>query len=294
MQWSIEDPDTSRVGGVTFSVDRSGSPGGPWEVRAEGLDRVHFTDQFRDALDDTSEENLLALSREVWYRVRATLDDGTVLTSAPVDNYGTLPTVFSHVDSVGLVADRAQNMPDPQSSPFNPRNGLNGRLQLVQRAIQRRAIINLQFFSGVQFAVLKQKHFGKRCVVCFDPATKSILISACKNCYGTGWEGGFYEPILTVGKISEAPLQAQTEPMAQTEIVASTIELLDFPRLEKKDILIELDNNRRWIVDLVADRMLRRRRITQTVQCKELGRTAVAYNVPINRAALKEMLYAQK
>lgn len=292
LQWAIEDPDEDRIDTVTFEVERSGSPGGPWDSRASGLTGISYVDQFQDAADESSEENLLKLNKEVWYRVKATLDDGEVLTSQPIDNYGTLPTVFSHVDRVGLVADRDQPMPDPQQTPFAPNSLGHRRLQLVQRAIQRRAIINLQWFSGNFFAVLKRKHFGKRCGECFDEGSKTVLISHCEACYGTGWEGGFYDPILTSGKISEAPLQERTEQSSETQIQQARLEMLDFPRLESDDVLVELDKNRRWIVDSVVERKIRRMRVTQSVRCKELNRSAVEYHIQIDRENLQDLTHA--
>lgn len=290
IQWALDDPDPLRTSGVLFEVLRSGSPRGPWESRAGALSGIYHTDEFKDGADDETEENLLALNREVWYKVRAYLSDSTVLESRPVDNYGTLPTEFKHVDGVGLVASRDQHMADPQTI-FSPRAGVARRLQLIQRSIQRKAIIAIQFFSGVSVAVLKRRHFGVRCTHCFDQAVKMVTLSNCKNCYGTGWEGGYFDPILSYARVMDSPADIQSESSSKTMIVQSQIELLDFPRLEKGDIIVEVDNNKRWIVHSMGERVLRRQRISQHATCRELERSASEYLVPINRESLTETTY---
>lgn len=288
IQWGIEDPDPSRVEDVTFEIQRSGSPQGPWETRESNTSSVYYTDEYEDAHDDSEEEHLLSLSKQVWYRVVAHLENGDTLTSDPVNNFGTLPTIFKHVDGVGLVPEDNNNYPNPQNS-FSPNPGMKKRLQMVQRVHQRNAIVNLQYFSGVYVAVLKRKKFGKRCPVCFDQASKTVTLSSCDTCYGTGWVGGYYSPIKCTAKINEAPLQSQIEKNGVTEIVQSQIELMDFPRLQEKDVIVELDSNRRWIVKRIGDRSLKRRRLTQQVTCRELSKTSSQYEVPVNKKSLRDV-----
>lgn len=287
VQWDIEDPDSTLLNGVTFSVYRSGSPDGPWKLKSSSLTGVFYTDIFVDGPDDETEENLLSLSKQIWYRVEAYLSNGDTLESQPMDNFGTLPTLFNNVQGVGIVPGAQTNYPGP-STIFHPTKGLDNRLQMIQRAHQRRALINLQYFSGVHVAVLKRKSFGKRCTQCFDQATKTVTTSNCSNCYGTGWVGGYYTPMASKARVQEAPVQTQIEPSAKIEIIQSNIELMDFPRVKKDDLIIEADTNRRWIVGTINDRSLRRRRLTQQVNCKELSRTASQYSVPVDFNELVE------
>lgn len=290
VQWTVAQPIVERLENVVFSVERSGSPGGPWSTRASDIEEVFYTDLFRDGEDDVTEENLLSLGKQVWYRVNAHLEDGEVLTSAPMDNFRTLPTLFKQVQGVGLVPGAETPSPDPQTL-FSPNPGMQKRLKLIQRAVQRRAVVNLQYFSGVYIVILKRKSFGVRCTKCFDQASKSVLISNCADCYGTGWEGGYYSALLSTAKIEESPLQAQTEQSSKTEIVQAQFELLDFPRLKKDDVIVEVDSNRRWIVSTIGERSLRRRRLTQHVSCSELSRTAVQYRIPVNTEELLESIH---
>lgn len=290
IQWGVDDPDPVLLTGVTFDVQRSGSASGPWETRASGLSGIFYVDTFEDASDDSTEENLLNLSKQVWYKITAHLSNSVQLESPPKDNFGTLPTLFDNVQGVGLIPDAQTNYPDP-STIFHPSRALNRRLMLIQRAHQRKALLNLQYFNGVYVAILKKKSFGARCQTCFDQATKTVTLSNCPDCYGTGWDDGYYNPMLSNARIQEAPMQTRMEPSSEVEIVQANIELLDFPRLNKDDVIVERDTSRRWLVRSVTDRYLRRRSLTQQLTCTELSRTSSQYKVPVDFPALLENTY---
>lgn len=289
IQWDIQDLDPTRAAGVVFDILRSGSPGGEWITVGTAIDGVTFTDVFRDSIDGTSEENILSLQHEAWYRVDMRLQGGVVISSDPMDTRGVIPSHFKTNRPMGWMAREEQSSPLPDT-PFTIFPKTERRLQLVQRSVQRRAAIALKHFSGVDVAVLKRRHFGKRCVRCYDPVSNAILMSRCDKCYGVGWEGGYFEPLLSTGRFLENPIQTQTEPGASAEVLSAMFEGLDFPSLVKDDIIIELDKNRRWVVNTTTDRTLRRRRITQHAQVTELSRTAEVYRVSIP-SSLKDHTY---
>lgn len=291
VQWDLDDPDPTRVNGMTFTLQRSGSPRGEWATLATGLSTVFYTDTFEDNADDTEEYNVFSLDREIWYRVLAVFTDGAELASDPMDTDGvTVPSV-SVLDGMGAVVVDTGSYPLPDTL-FHPTPGLQRRLQLVQRSVQRRAIIALQEFVGVELAVLKKRHFGTRCTACYEPITKQITFSNCSVCYATGWEGGYYPPIVTLGKISEGPLHVQIETEGEVELERAKIDTINFPRLTRHDILVELDSNRRWEIEMVEEPYLRRRRVLQFTTCTEIARTAAAYKVPVERPTSSEIFNA--
>lgn len=285
VQWSIIDPDDALLSGATFRVERSGSgyEDGEWEERAAGLEDVFYADTLSDSADDLTEENQLGLRREMWYRVVLVLSDGTELASQPVDNYGQTPAAYDLLPGIGVTARGPQTQP-ARPHIFQPSPKFNKRLVLVQRAVQRRAMTALAMFSGVHVALLKRKHFGRRCPVCYNPATKSSLFSACDTCYGTSFDGGYYTPVPSLMRIIENPEQTEQVPEGETTILRARLETIDWPRLEKDDIIVELENNNRWIVQQeMTVRTLRRTSVTQHWGCSLLGRSHSAYRVQISR-----------
>lgn len=290
IQWSLTSVDSSRASGVLFDVQVSGTGTDPWDTIAENVDNVIYINTFEDAADNLTEENLLTLSKERWYRVKAYLSDGEILVSDPVDNYGTHASSYGHSKSLGVSADRNANHPNPQTI-FSPKQGTKRRLVLIQRAIQRRRAIALEKYNGVDVAILKRRHYGERCSTCFDRASGMIMLSRCDECYGTGWEGGFYPSIKSVARFVEGTLNTQKDRSGNTEIRQSQLELLDFPRLEKDDIIVELDSGRRWVVAQESDeKHIRRRRLYQSFICNELNRDAVQYCIDINTEQLEGVL----
>jgi hypothetical protein len=291
VQWDIEAPDPGRVSGITFTLQRSGSPRGEWVDVATGLSTIYYVDTFEDDADDVAERNLYTLDREIWYRAVGLLTDGTELYAPPIDLTGVVEPVMSTDPVIGHTVTAEQTYPLPDTL-FHPNPAIQSRLQLVQDAVHRRSVVALQEFTGVRIGVLKKRHFGTRCTACFEPVTKQVLYSNCTECYATGWVGGYFPAIGTLGRVMEGPLQTQTEEEGETEMRRAKIDTINFPHLIKHDILVELDSNRRWEVDTVEEPYLRRRRILQFCTCSELARTHPAYTVPVEQEALTEIFHA--
>ena len=279
VQWELEDPDLSIAASVDYTVQRSGSPRGEWEDVATSVTTVFYTDTFEDAADDSEERSLFSLNREIWYRIKAVFSDGTELFSFPMDIDGNDETRTKMVRPLGGTAqdDRTAPLPD---TLFHPNPRIRKRLQLVHRSVIRRSIIALQEFTGVRLAVLKKRKFGTRCTACWDEFSKSATYSNCSECNGTGWAGGgFYPAFPTLGRVTEGGIQAQIESEGETKLIRAKIDTINFPRLTRGDVLVEIDSNRRWEVDSVDEPRLRRRTVLQFTQCTELARTSAVYNV---------------
>lgn len=279
VQWGLQEPNPAIAGSVTYTVQRSGSPRGEWVDVATGLSTVFYTDTFEDSPDDSEERNLFSMDREIWYRIKAVFSDGTQLFSFPMDIDGNDEQRTEMVQPLGGTAQDDRTMPLPDTL-FHPNPRIKKRLQLVHRSVVRRSIIALQEFVGVRLAVLKKRTFGARCTSCYDEFTKSATHSNCSECNGTGWAGGgFYPAFPTLGRVTEGAVQAQIENDGETKLVRAKIDTINFPRLTRGDVLVEIDSNRRWEVDTVDEPRLRRRAVLQFTQCTELARTSAVYNV---------------
>ena len=290
IQWSVEGATSAELAGLTFDVQRSGSPkqgGGAWETTASGVSSV----MYEDTLFENNEGgiNQLSIEREIWYRVVATTAANDVYISNAVDNEGSTIGQVLNEAAHGLTVDSDETRPTPETV-FHDNPRIQRRLQLAHRAVQRYAHVALEMFTGVRIAVLKRRHFGVRCLACYDPVLKKSLVSSCMSCYGTGWENGYFPAVGTLMRITEGDTQSQIEQEGNTKMTRARAEFVDYPRLEENDVLVELDNNRRWLVDGTSDRKLRRRRVTQHCQVIELARTSVEYRVEVP-ADLQSPLY---
>lgn len=287
LQWDVE-PDSGVSGSYVFEVERAGSPGGPWlSLTGPLLDTIFFEDDYIALADksttSTSEAiNLLALDKEIYYRVKATDPVGTIAYSPTVDLSGLTPPVYSE-GKVGLgptVTDAAQRESLPHTG-IVIRPPMRKRLRLLRRKIMRDQYIGFRFLNGLEAKVLKRRHFGTHCPICKDPLTDEILIYKCVNCYGTGWVGGFYTPIATYMHIQPAAVQTDTTPVGNTAQVVTNIRLLSYPKVEKGDVLVEVNTNRRWIVNEMRPSEVHRIIVHQDTLVDELSRDSIEYLVSV-------------
>lgn len=285
IQWSIEDPVPTKVAGVTFSVDVSGATEGPWTTLASGVDNVVYEHVLVSARENT--QNNFSRSTERWYRVRAALADGTELISDLRDNANKPETLAENVHSVGIVPQAHETTPHAPGV-FTQAPAFRNRLHLIQRAVQRRALINLQIFTGIEVAVLKKRHFGARCTACYDTFSKTVIKTRCGTCYGTGYTQGYWAPVVTQARVSEDPERTLETPVDTAHVHMSRIELANYPRLEHGDVVVELHNNKRWLIQQeIMFRALKRMQVTQHWSAVELSISSVVYDVAVHGTNLR-------
>jgi hypothetical protein len=282
LQWALDGVDPS-VAAPVFTIERSSNHLEDFEVIATGVTDPFYVDDIEDT--DTTELNVLSQSRSLVYRVGVAITgDPSIDISygAPADIDGNLliEPMLKEVPGVGLVPDEKEQMDVAPHSYLYPQPKLNRRLQLLRRAKLRRTLIALRYFTGTNVAVLKRRHFGTRCEICWDPGSEMVIKSRCCACYGTGWSGGFHTPVLTMGKVVASPITDAIRTEGDVQLRQARIGLGPFPVLEKEDVIVELDNNRRWFVRLVDPVVFRSRTIKQFASCTEIGRSAVEYQVP--------------
>ncbi len=253
VQWNIAADETG-----THLVDlyRSGSPEGPWEsVAASMADAYNCLDNrfnlpppppggARDGL------NLFSLSREVYYQVVVTPPSG------PANVFSSPPR------------------------PIEP--GLDVRTRNLKRKLLRDMAVGFKHLNGIPLIVLKRRHWGTRCPVCVDPVTHESVLEHCTTCFGTGFTGGYWSPVLIRGRRSTAPVQTQMTAHgdSDTKVVAFTI--LDYPHVEYKDIIVDLQRNDRYQIQMVASTELKSVIVHQVATASLLGRNSIEYSLLVD------------
>lgn len=249
IQWDITDP--SDTGTYFFTVERSGSSGGPWEtLLTDKPDIYNYVDRLATSQGATEEApNQLSLVRGVYYRVTCTPPSGG--TNRAVD-----------------------------VTAVEPR--LEGRQRLLKRKILRDETVMLKKLNGVPVAVLKRRRWGTRCPKCFDKYTKESMRANCVNCYGTTFVGGYYEPIVTYAKRGTTPNIAVTTPQGKVDGATTNVTMLDIPGVQDQDILVFLNDNRRFEIKRVLPTELRTVTVHQRLEVNELARSGIEYRVKVD------------
>jgi hypothetical protein len=102
----------------------------------------------------------------------------------------------------------------------------------------------------------------------------------CPGCYGTSYEGGYYEPILTLGNI--IPEQKGEQPDITSRQRSQTIiKMSNFPALRPKDILYEVNAGIRWRVVTISPSEMNRDLLVQEVSIVKLNTGDVEHTLPV-------------
>lgn len=266
IQWNLI-PDPNITGNFLFTVSRSGSPGGPWAVLGTNplINTISYLDNNFNTPDSIGDEtNLLALNKELYYQVSVVDPVNNTATSVPVDLNG-------------LQAVDASTLPtqDTQVSGTN----LHKRQFLLRRKILRDESTALRVLNGVQLQVYKKMHFGQRCTLCYDPLTRASTLSHCPQCFGTSWIGGYYPPIPTQGRLSPASIQTSLTNEGLSDVSTVQFVLLNYPKVEADDLIVEPLSSRIWLVKILAPTELKRVMVHQRINCSELPRSDPEYEL---------------
>lgn len=251
VQWDLPSPPSGDV--KKFTLERSGSSEGPFETVVDNITSFHFFDDLRDTPAPSDSEavrenlNFLSLSRAVYYKLTVTDDTGATASTTSVVG----PTL----------KDR--------------------KLALLRRKMQRDLSIAFKF-NAIELAVLKRRHWGTRCKDCFDILTKRVTNSKCNTCYGTGFEGGYFDPVRIKGRLGIDNVQTNITPQGKTDVNKKRIIMLAIPLVEADDIIAEIAQNKRYIVQHVHATEMKTNPVHQNLTVSELATDSVEYRIPIN------------
>ncbi len=278
LQWKVE--DVTESGDFTFHVERSGSSGGPWtDLTAAGLLNTTF---FEDPLSD-EDANTLSLVRDIYYRIKM-IAPSTKESYSPVVN---LDGLVEHTMLEEEAGNPARPIPAAQYEP-NPVVGIarrpstrDGRMRLIKRTLLRNMYLMLKHLNGIEYALLKRRHFGTRCAECYDANTNESIVSGCPVCYGTTWVGGYYAPIYILARRLASQVSSNVSPQGKDDTNRVRIQMLDFPKVEEGDLLVERVHNQRFIVQQRYFPHVKTIATHQTLSVSELPRSAPEYKISV-------------
>lgn len=250
VQWDIE---SDEIGPFFVDVARSGSPEGPWEAIVTATrDAYSYLDDQFNLPPGTNREgvNQLSLSRTIYYRV-------TVVPPSGINS------AF-----------------ESEPTPVEPH--LDRRTRLLKRKIQRDQAVGYKRLNGIPLIVVKRRRWGDRCPVCYDPITKQATHEHCPTCYGTSFVGGYWAPVAIRGRREAAAVQTQMTGHGDSDIKIADFNVLDYPLIEYKDLIIDLVRNDRYEVQRVHETELKSVPVHQKVTASLLSRSSVEYSLRVD------------
>lgn len=250
VQWAVR--EASEPGEYRFDVHRAGSTEGPWEpVLLAAADRYAVLDDFTGipGTGRFSPPNLLTFVDRLYYRVTATTPSGKVL------------------QGVGATGP-SDAAPDPAAL----------KIAQTRRHLQFEFRRSLRY-TGTPVRVYKRRQWGPRCARCVDPRTRQVVRADCKDCWGTGFTDGYWAPVDVRAVRSSLATRVESGSEQKTEGSRAQIVLPDLPQLERDDVIVALEDQRRFVVWEQRQPELRLRGVHQIVDCLELARDHVLYRL---------------
>lgn len=251
VQWTVSDPPE---GQITFDLERSGGPQGPWEPVATGLvNQYAYFDQLEQPTGTNPLEvarlNQLRFFQAVYYRVTAKAGS---LTATSIFEFG----------------------PEAQ-----------GKIGGMRRKAARDLRIGLVKFSKMPCVLLKKRVWGQRCTACYDPRTKATTRGGCRTCYGTSFTGGFWNPVSLPAR-RQGPKATSVEGQPKSDTKKLRLVIPDFPEVNVGDIIVSLRSGERYRIDAETETDVQEEPMYQTATVTEIDRSDIVYQLRVDPTAI--------
>ncbi len=169
-----------------------------------------------------------------------------------------------------------------ESGPSSIPNSWNS-IDLRKYNEARRRAENLYSFRGINGWLLFRKNWGPRCTNCIDPITHEVTNSDCLNCYGTGFEDGYYPPYPINCLFLGSEQKHINTGQGDDQIEQASIRVALTPMLQKKDVVILDNSDKRFMIkDKQVESHIKGYPIDQTLTLTGLSPSDIIYDISWN------------
>jgi len=255
MQWTLDGVTPQMNGDFVFALERSGAMNGPWEPVIAGLiNNYAYFDKFpqppNTSYRDVRPTNMFSFGRDFFYRVTVKAPNG----------------------------ETSQAVEEASATPY-----MNGKMAGQARKATKNIETSLRL-NGTEVALLKRRRWGVRCD-CVDKQTREPTKSQCLKCYGTGFRGGFFDPIIELVRRSIPQGGISMQPEQRNEANSVRITFPSTPGLDQGDLFVFLRDGRRYEVDQPSETQFQLNTIHQYCNATELPRTHIYYRIKVDAGA---------
>jgi hypothetical protein len=166
-----------------------------------------------------------------------------------------------------------------ESEEFGPASSGAAPPDLIQREIMRQEDILFREFTGRRCWLFPVRTFGPRCS-CFDMTTGRVTRSNHALCYGTGFLGGFMSPIEVFVQIDPNNVNTASSSLQEVQQSDTSARLISFPPVNPQDILVEAENRRWRVINMMPTERLRAM-VRQELRIHEVPRGDIIYDLPL-------------
>ena len=157
-----------------------------------------------------------------------------------------------------------------------------GELDLVGLYVVEEHLFLYRYTSaGTPAFIYKKMREGTRCPDCWDPVLKRVTKSSCATCNGTGWVGGYYEPIDAWMGFHPSPKISSIADWGERQINQTDVEFTDYPILNIGDVILEIKTHKFWKIENVRHTEKGRVIMTQVARLSAVNRSDIEYQIPV-------------
>jgi hypothetical protein len=170
------------------------------------------------------------------------------------------------------------------SNPIDARYQMRRRDWLFYREMLRRERLHMEKLTGLPGWLLRRIVNGPRCAECVNEITGEAMSSECPECFGTGFDGGYYDAFPLWASWDDAPPGGDAtgrEGSGPRELHPATAVIPAFPSAKYEDILVDRGTGMRYSVDRSESIAFRSAPVKQKLTLSRLQPAHPAYGVPI-------------
>lgn len=158
-----------------------------------------------------------------------------------------------------------------------------GKLEKIADEIQRREFMLLSKFAGVKAFLFKKRHYGQRCHRCWNNDYEKIVDDNCPVCYGTSWEGGYFDPIPIFMQFTVNPTVKIKSYIGETEPNSIEAWTISNPTIISDDVIVRLGDFEMYRVIDKNETQLQTKSVRQIITLTQLSKSDVEYLLIHNR-----------
>lgn len=145
---------------------------------------------------------------------------------------------------------------------------------------------------GTRAWVFPVKTFGQRCPACWDDVLQKRTTSSCNTCWGTGFSGGYHNPIQVWCQVDEPPERTEyASPMKDDHRQTNYFNVRMGPSPDVKPLDLIVDHlNRRLRVYSIGGTTRFGVTVRQELKCLQVQKGSIEDAIPLNIPADIELV----
>lgn len=210
-----------------------------------------------------------------WELINPTLLTSPFLTQSVSKDYSRFNKGYFVVEA--LLLD--QGGISVKSTPTTTNTFQSNWVGLRSTEIQRREYMLLSKFVGVKSYLFRKKAFGVRCPACWSTTLEKVIKDHCAVCVGTGFEGGYFDPIPLY-------LQYDPSPNSNTKGYYGVVEsnqigvwTISVPELRLDDIVIRTGDWDVYLIARINTTELQANVVKQAAVFTQISKDSIEYNL---------------